>query len=215
MATEKRERARSTAPAEIPELVVRKLAKIAKLNYCEGSREGGGGLCKAIEGGRARRRALALLGRVALGGTETIAASMESLGATWLDVLGWREDPEYSKLWEAARRSRREDEAAQLEDSLWDRARNGFTVQEAKKGEGGIEKVEVQRFDNGLGVYLLRSLGFVAPRDSRRRGDSKAAGAAERSDDGNAEPQGPDTVLFADRRTAYDVMGSGVEPQKS
>lgn len=200
----------SKVPAVIPERVVKKLAKTAGLEYRDGDRSGGGGLCTEIEGLKRRRRALMVLGilvsRVGDGSTDTV---LEEGGATWLDVVGWKdESPEYVKLWQAAMKIREHALACRLLDRLWDRAYNGYDVEEARSTRDGVEKVVVRKYDTGLAMQLLKGFGYVA---STRAGRTVAVGGAAAA----PEPVGeegaaaePDTVLFHDRKTAFEVMGN-------
>ena len=200
----------------IPEKIIRKLARIAGLKYAENHRSGGGGLCLGIDGVRPRRKALAILGTmVGQIGKESLDKAVVQSGATWLDVVGWREDVEYAALWAAAVKVRREVAASRLEDELWDRSLNGAIVEEAKKdGQGKISALEVRKFDNSLGVQLLKGLGFVG-KDGGARSVKGLKGEPERPVPGvdgapaEAEKIGEnvDTVLFADRATAFKTMG--------
>ena len=209
-----------TLASNIPEKIIKKLARIAGLEYGESHRNGGGGLCLGIEGVRQRRRALEILGRmVGQIGKSSTDNAVESSGATWLDVVGWREDVEYAALWTAAVKVRREVAAARLEDELWDRSLNGVMIDEPKKdGEGKLSVTKVKKYDNGLGVQLLKGLGFVG-KDAGAR-SAKGVGRGEPADrpvpgvDGEPEHIGPnvDTVLFADRKTAFDAMGRPAGP---
>jgi len=213
---EVRSSGKASQAANIPETIVRKLARIAGLAYAESHRSGGGGLCMGITGVRQRRKALAILGQmVGQIGKESMNTAVEVVGATWLDVVGWREDAEYAALWAAGVKVRREVAAARLEDELWDRSLNGALVEEAKKdGKGVISVAEVRKFDNGLGVQLLKGLGFVG-KDGGVRSAKGLKGVAEKPvpgvDGAPVEAEGPgenvDTVLFADRKTAFAAMG--------
>ena len=200
-----------TAPADIPEAIVRKLARIAGLEYVERHKRGGGGLCLGILGKRPRRRALMLLGQMAgnigKGSTEDALKASKS---TWLEVVEWREDAEYAALWAAAVRVRREVAASRLEDDLWGRSLNGYDVEDVRGGE----RVTLRKFDNNLGVNLLKGLGFVGkdvgvkvPKGAKGGPLPKPAPSVDGAPV-EAAPVGEnvDTVLFADRATAFKAM---------
>lgn len=199
--------------ADIPERIIKKLARVAGLEYKDKHKRGGGGLCLGIDSGLARRKALMILGfMVSRIGKESSNVAVEGAGATWLDVLGWREDVEYAALWAASIRVRREVAASRLEDEIWERSTNGYDIEEPKRGAGGnIEMVTVRKFDNALGIQILKGLGFVGrdigPHSAKpilKEGEKSAPGV-----DPEVEKAGPniDTVLFADRQTAFDMMG--------
>ena len=200
-----------TAPADIPEAIVRKLARIAGLEYVERHKRGGGGLCLGILGKRPRRRALMLLGQMAgnigKGSTEDALKASKS---TWLEVVEWREDAEYAALWAAAVRVRREGAASRLEDDLWGRSLNGYDVEDVRGGE----RVTLRKFDNNLGVNLLKGLGFVGKDVGVKVPKGAKGGPLPKpvpSVDGvpvEVAPVGEnvDTVLFADRATAFKAM---------
>jgi len=196
---------------EIPERIIKKLAKIAGLEYAEKAPEGGGGLCLGIEGIKRRRKALMVLGAmVGHLGQGSMDRAIEGCGGCWLDVVGWREDGEYARLWGAAVRTRREVAAARLEDTLWERCTNGYMVEEAKSTREGIERVKVRKYDNMMGVQLLKGLGYVG-KDSGVRKTLGGKGAEEPAggEGGEGAAGAPaDTVLFADRKTAFEMMGT-------
>lgn len=200
--------------ADIPERIIKKLARVAGLKYKDGHKAGGGGLCLEIDGVKPRRKAMMVLGMlVGRIGEESTNKSVEEAGATWLDVMGWREDVEYSLLWRAAILIKREVAAARLEDELWERSLNGYEVQEAKSIGGELEMVHVHRMDNGLGVQLLKGLGFVGrgavgSRSAKGVTDSKVDPVAKV--DGGGINESADTVLFPSRKVAYDMMGESV-----
>lgn len=202
--------------ADIPELVVKKLARIAGLDYRQKAPEGGGGLCMGIEGVKRRRKALKLLG-VMCGqvGKGSLNSAVAAAGATWLDLVGWREDEEYARLWAAAVKVRREVAAACLEDILWSRAVDGFDVEEAKMGrDGEVQKVTVRKFDNGTGVQMLKSLGYVG-KDCGVRAvgldGQKAPPPAPAAPAAPAEPDDDDaSVMYADRASAFREMGKAL-----
>jgi hypothetical protein len=186
---------------EIPERIIKKLAKIAGLEYAEKAPEGGGGLCLGIEGIKRRRKALMVLG-----------AMVGHLGQGSMDraIVGWREDGEYARLWGAAVRTRREVAAARLEDTLWERCTNGYMVEEAKSTREGIERVKVRKYDNVMGVQLLKGLGYVGKDSGVRKtlGGKGAEEPAGREGGEGAAGAPADTVLFADRKTAFEMMGT-------
>jgi len=197
--------------ADIPERIVKKLARIAGLTYSDKAPAGGGGLCLGIEGIKRRKKALMILGAmVGQIGKSSMNVAVEGAGASWLDVVGWREDVEYSLLWAAAVRVRREVAAARLEDDLWDRSLNGYEIDEVR---GGVH-VSLKKFDNNLGVNLLKGLGYVG-KDSGVKSikivKGKEVAKAAPGVDGAPEPEkelgdNVDTVMFADRATAFAAM---------
>lgn len=196
---------------DIPERTVMKLAKSAGLKYVPQHPRGGGGLCCGLEGVKPRRKALVLLGvlvgKIGAGSTDR---ALEEAGASWLDVMVWMEDGEYAALWCAAERLRDRVTGARTKDALWDRVLNGYDVEEVKKGNEGLEKVTVTRYDNRLGVQMLTGLGLMGkvtgPKPKVGGGAAKAGPlGAEPGEEGGGE--GPDTVLFADRATAFAAMG--------
>lgn len=200
--------------ADISERLIRKLARIAGLSYTDYHRSGGGGLCLGIAGQRPRRKALMLLGEMAGSiGKDSTDSAVTKVGATWLDVVGWREDPEYAALWAAAVKVRREVAASRLEDELWDRSMNGFDVEEMKNGK----RETVKKFDNNLGVNLLKGLGFVGKEAAGVRsvkvgkggkGEPKAAPGVDGAPaEAPSVGENVDTVMFADRATAFKTMG--------
>ena len=202
-----------TAPADIPEGIVRKLARIAGLEYVERHKRGGGGLCLGILGKRPRRRALMLLGQMAgnigKGSTEDALKASKS---TWLEVVEWREDAEYAALWAAAVKVRREVAASRLEDDLWGRSLNGYDIEDVRGGE----RVTLRKFDNNLGVNLLKGLGFVGKDVGVKVPKGAKGGPVPKPVPGvdGAPPvevasvgENVDTVLFADRATAFKAMG--------
>ena len=210
-ANEIRTAGKVTMAANIPETIIRKLARIAGLVYVQGHRNGGGGLCLGITGVRQRRKALQILGAmVGQIGKESTDRAVLAAGAVWLDVVGWREDVEYAALWAAAVKVRREVAASRLEDELWDRSLNGYDNEEVRGGQ----PVVLRKFDNNLGVNLLKGLGYVG-KDGVRSVKAVKGAPAPKSAPGvdgapaEAEKVGPnvDTVLFADRKTAFAAMG--------
>lgn len=204
--------------ADIPERIIKKLARVAGLPYVDKAPRGGGGLCCDIEGWNARRKALKILGLVVSNiGRDSTDKAIKEAGATWLDLLGWREEVEYSQLWAAAMRVKREVAAARLEDELWDRGLNGYEVSEPKNTRDGIEMVDYTKFDNGLGINLLKGGGFISrvgpPRSAKgvaalRNGGEKPApgvdATPEEKESGVSE--NIDTVLFDTRKGAYEGM---------
>jgi hypothetical protein len=205
-----------TAPADIPEAIVRKLARIAGLEYVERHKREGGGLCLGIIGKRPRRRALMILGQMAgnigKGSTEDALKASKS---SWLEVVEWREDAEYAALWAAAVKVRREVAASRLEDDLWGRSLNGYDIEDVRGGE----RVTLRKFDNNLGVNLLKGLGFVG-KDVGVKVPKVAKGAPAPKpvpgvDGAPVIEEMPgasvDTVLFADRATAFKAMGQAVD----
>lgn len=195
---------------DIPEKTVMKLAKSAGLKYVPQHPRGGGGLCCGLEGVKPRQKALVLLGVLAgkIGAGSTDRA-LEEAGASWLDVMVWLEDPEYALLWASAERLRDRVTGARTKDALWDRVLNGYPIEEVKKGDNGLEKVTVTRYDNRLGVQMLTGLGLMGKVSVKPKVGGKAGKAgplgAEPGEEGSGE--GPDTVLFADRATAFAAMG--------
>ncbi len=200
-----------TAPADIPEAIVRKLARIAGLEYVERHKRGGGGLCLGIIGKRPRRRALMILGQMAgnigKGSTEDALKASKS---SWLEVVEWREDAEYAALWAAAVKVRREVAASRLEDDLWGRSLNGYDIEDVRGGE----RVTLRKFDNNLGVNLLKGLGFVGKDVVVKVPKGAKGGPVPKPVPGvdgvpvEVAPVGEnvDTVLFADRATAFRAM---------
>jgi len=197
---------------DIPEKTVMKLAKSAGLKYEAGHPRGGGGLCCGIEGVKPRQKALVLLGvlvgKIGAGSTD---AALEGAGASWLDVMVWLEDREYAVLWAAAERLRDRVTGARTKDALWDRVLNGYPIEEVKKGDAGLEKVTVTRYDNRLGVQMLTGLGLMGKVTAKPKIGGKVVKGgslgAEQEDGGEGE-EGPDTTLFYDRETAFKVMGA-------
>ena len=202
-----------TAPADIPEGIVRKLARIAGLEYVERHKREGGGLCLGIIGKRPRRRALMILGQMAgnigKGSTEDALKASKS---SWLEVVEWREDAEYAALWAAAVKVRREVAASRLEDDLWGRSLNGYDIEDVRGGE----RVTLRKFDNNLGVNLLKGLGFVGkdvgvkvPKGAKGGPIPKPVPGVDGVPPVEVAPVGEnvDTVLFADRATAFKAMG--------
>lgn len=188
---------------KLSEDIIKKLARVAGLAYAD-KHPLGGGLCQKIIEVPRRRRALIVLTELVSGvGEGSADRSVERAGASWLDVLGWREDAEYAKLWNAAMRVRREIAGSLLEDQMWDRALNGYEVEEARSTRDGIQRVMVRKFDNGLALQLLRGMGFVGKTAAQKRTDRIAR--VESVDADNAVGN-VDTVLFADRATAFNTM---------
>ena len=196
--------------AAIPEPVIRKLAKACGLKYLEKHRKGGGGLCLGVGRYRSRRRALLLLGElIASMGKGSTDKAIASVGATWLDVMVWQEDKEYKALWDAADQLRDKIAGARLKDDLWDRSLNGYETEEAKNIGGGLEAVTVKKVDNGLGIGMLKGLGFIG-RDSGKARAVKSTVASTVGIGDKAEGEevkNVDTVLFPDRETAFKMMG--------
>ena len=201
----------------ISEKVIRRLAKVARLGYVDGSPIGGGGLCRGLGEGENRTRALCVLGLLvdSLGDGSTDKALL-SAGASWLDIEGWlEEDEEYGKLWAAVERVRLRAATAQAFDKLMDRACNGYDAQEARTTREGVEVVTVRKYDNGMAVQLLKSLGYVGGKEPAgpKVGGKKAA--AKAAVPGGEPQQTAGTVLFADRKTAFEAMGAAgsAEPE--
>lgn len=200
---------------DIPEKTVMKLAKSAGLKYVPRHPRGGGGLCCGLEGVKPRQKALVALGclvkHIGAGSTD---AALEEAGASWLDVMVWLEDREYAALWGAAERLRDRVTGARTKDALWDRVLNGYPIEEVKKGDAGLEKVTVTRYDNRLGVQMLTGLGLMGKVTAKPKvggGGIKRGGVmASAGDEEGGEVSGPDTVLFPDRRTAFVEMGKPV-----
>ena len=195
----------------ISEKVIRRLAKVARLEYVDGSPIGGGGLCRGLGEGENRTRALCVLGLLvdSLGDGSTDKALL-SAGASWLDIEGWlEEDEENGKLWAAVERVRLRAATAQAFDKLMDRACNGYDAQEARTTREGVEVVTVRKYDNGMAVQLLKSLGYVGGKEPAgpKAGGKKAAAKAAVPAVGEPQ-QSAGTVLFADRKTAFEAMGA-------
>ena len=203
--------------AFIPEKIMKKLARVARLKYEDGHPSGGGGLCLGIEGTKPRKRALMLLGiLVSRIGDGSADKAVTDAGTTWLDVMWWQENEEYMKLWEAALKYRRTVYATRLEDRLWDRSMNGFEADEAKCTREGVVVAQVHKFNDNLSVSMLKGLGYlgkdsgVKPPVGGKKGKPEPVEGNE-DGDGNPLPR-PDTVLFADRKTAFAAMGGPKGP---
>ena len=148
-----------------------------------------------------------------MGGGSTDKALLSG-GGSWLDIGGWlEEDEEYGKLWAAVERVRLRAATAQAFDKLMDRACNGYDAQEARTTREGVEVVTVRKYDNGMAVQLLKSLGYVGGKETAgpKVGGKKAAKAAVPA--GGEPGQSAGTVLFADRKTAFEAMGAAAEPE--
>lgn len=195
---------------DIPEKIIKKLARIAGLEYRDKGRHGGGNLCMEVaELPTQRQKALVVLGGLVTqlgdGGTDR---AVENSGASWLDVLGWRENEEYAKLWAAAMRVKEEVLATRLSDAMWDRALNGKKGKEVTKGLDGEEvAVDIVKFDNGLGLRLLQIAGHMGQsvkpgRQLRNTGIGVDVAIGK-------EEEVSDTVLFMDRETAFSTMKAG------
>lgn len=196
--------------AAIPEPVIRKLSKACGLKYLEKHRKGGGGLCLGIGGYRARRRALLLLGElISSMGKDSTDKAIAAVGATWLDIMVWQEDAEYKALWEVADQLRDKIAGARLKDDLWDRSLKGYTTEEAKNVGGELKAVVVKKVDNGLGIGMLKGLGFLGKETARAGRVSSVVPVVSSGDSGEGEEEsaGVDTVLFPDRETAFKMMG--------
>jgi hypothetical protein len=131
------------------------------------------------------------------------------VGATWLDIMVWQEDDEYCKLWNGAEQLRDKIAGARLKDDLWDRSLNGYKTEEAKNIGGELQAVVVNKVDNGLGIGMLKGLGFIG-RDSGKARAVKSTvastvGIGDKAED--EEVKNVDTVLFPDRETAFKMMG--------
>lgn len=198
---------------KIPERIIKKLSRVAGLEYEDQHAYGGGGLCLGIRdtwGVRPRRVAMRILGNLVscVGGGSSNRA-VEGTGACWLDVLGWREDVEYAQLWQAAIRVKREIAAAMLEDELWERGLRGVDIEESKNIGGVLQAVTVHKVDNGLGVQLLKGLGFVGKEAAGKRKVLPAVPGVDRAGDngkGEEEEGVRDTVFFKTRREALVGM---------
>ncbi len=190
----------------IPSRVIAKLAKQVGLKYERTSPDGGGGLCRGIEGVKPRRRALALLGFLVSAMAEEGATdrALEMVGATWLDVMIWQQDSEYAALWGTVERMRDLSMAARVKDALWERSLNGYEVEELKGGSS----VKVRKYDNGLGVQMLKGLGVIGKDVGHgRRGVVEPVGSSVGEKEDKEDGGLIDTVLFPDRQTAFNVMG--------
>jgi len=200
--------------AEIPEPVIRKLSKACGLKYADKHRKGGGGVCLGVGGYRSRRRALLLLGElISSMGKGSTDKAIGVVGATWLDVMVWQEDKEYKALWDAADQLRDKIAGARLKDDLWDRSLNGYETEEAKNIGGKLEAVTVKKVDNGLGIGMLKGLGFIG-REGRRSLVTKSVLSSAADDGANSESgesKSVDTVLFPDRAIAFKMMGKDGE----
>ena len=204
----------------IPERIIKKLARMGGLRYGDGAREGGGGLCRGIEGNKPRGKALMLLGamveKIGEGSTDE---AIEGCGTSWLDVLVWREDPEYAVLWGAAERLRDTVAAARVKDRVIGGSLDGQDVEEAKSVGGEMQRVTVHKYDNMMALKLLAGLGALGKDIVRGGKVGKGAGAKGGpvpkpvpGVDGAPVEVAPvgenvDTVLFADRATAFKAMG--------
>ncbi|HQH79585.1 MAG TPA: hypothetical protein PK535_11505, partial [Synergistaceae bacterium] len=203
----------------IPERIVKKLARMAGLEYRDGAREGGGGLCKGIEGNKPRGKALMLLGaiveKIGKGSTD---AAIEECGASWLDVMVWREDPEYAALWREAERLRDTVAAARVKDGVIGGALDGQDVEEAKNVGGELQRITIHKYDNFMALQLLKGMGVLG-KDVMKPGKVMKGAPAPKPvpgvDGAPAVEEMPgasvDTVLFADRATAFRAMGQAVD----
>lgn len=199
----------------IPERIIKKLARMAGLPHREGAREGGGGLCLGIEGNKPRGKALMILGalveKIGKGSTDM---AIEECGASWLDVMVWREDPEYAAMWQAAERLRDTVAATRVKDGVIGGALDGQDVEEAKNVGGVLQTVKVHRYDNFMAVQLLKGMGVIGGRDGRvakaLKGAPLPAPAPGVDVEVPAEKKAMpnlDTVLYDKRATAFKAMG--------
>lgn len=203
----------SRVDISIPERIVKKLARMAGLPHKEGAREGGGGLCLGIEGNKPRGKALMILGamveKIGKGSTD---AAIEECGASWLDVMVWREDPEYAALWREAERLRDTVAAARVKDGVIGGALDGQDVEEAKNVGGELQRITIHKYDNFMAVQLLKGMGVIGKDVTKPAKMAKGAPAPKPVPgvDGAPEVEAPgenvDTVLFADRATAFKAM---------
>lgn len=198
----------------IPERIIKKLARMAGLPYKDGTREGGGGLCLGIEGNKPRGKALMILGamveKIGKGSTD---GAIEECGASWLDVMVWREDAEYAVLWQAAERLRDTVAAARVKDGVIGGALDGQDVEEAKNVGGVLQTVKIHKYDNFMALQLLKGMGVIG-KDSRATKAVKGAPpvAPAPGVDGEVSPEKKempnlDTVLYDKRATAFAAMG--------
>ena len=205
----------SRVEISIPERIIKKLARMAGLPYKDTTREGGGGLCLGIEGAKPRGKALMILGamveKIGKGSTD---GAIEGCGASWLDVMVWREDPEYAAMWREAERLRDTVAAARVKDGVIGGALDGQDVEEAKNVGGELKRIVVHKYDNFMAVQLLKGMGVIG-RDAARIARAAKGAPVPKPVPGvdgapaEAEKLGEnvDTVLFADRATAFKAMG--------
>lgn len=175
-------------------------------------------MCLGIEGTKPRGKALMILGamveKIGKGSTD---GAIEECGASWLDVMVWREDPEYAAMWREAERLRDTVAAARVKDGVIGGALEGQDVEEVKNVGGVLQKITVRKYDNFMAVQLLKGMGAIG-RDavrSTRAPKGEPVKVAPGVDGAPAEEEqiGPnvDTVLFADRATAFKSM-KAVDP---
>ena len=205
----------SRVDISIPERIIKKLARMAGLPHKEGAREGGGGLCLGIEGNKPRGKALMILGamveKIGKGSTD---AAIEECGASWLDVMVWREDPEYAALWREAEGLRDTVAAARVKDGVIGGALEGQDVEEAKNVGGELQRITVHKYDNFMALQLLKGMGVIG-KDVTKPGKVMKGAPAPKPVPGvdgapavEAPGENVDTVLFADRATAFRAMGA-------
>jgi len=199
----------------IPERIIKKLARMAGLPHKEGAREGGGGLCLGIEGNKPRGKALMILGaiveKIGKGSTD---GAIEECGASWLDVMVWREDPEYAVLWAAAERLRDTVAAARVKDGVIGGALDGQDVEEAKNVGGELQRITIHKYDNFMALQLLKGMGVIGKETVRPVKAAKGAPVPKPVPGVDGAPaevapvgENVDTVMFADRVTAFKAMG--------
>ena len=156
----------------------------------------------------------AMVEKIGQGSTDE---AIEGCGTSWLDVLVWREDPEYAVLWGAAERLRDTVAAARVKDRVIGAALDGQDVEEAKSVGGEMQRVTLHKYDNLMALKLLAGLGALG-RDTARApkvGKGAKGGPIPKPVPGvdgaptEVAPVGEnvDTVLFADRATAFKAMG--------
>ena len=172
-----------------------------------------------IEGTKPRGKALMILGSmVEKIGTGSTDAAIEECGATWLDVMVWREDVEYAALWREAERLRDTVAAARVKDGVIGGALDGQDVEEAKNVGGELKRITVHKYDTFMALQLLKGMGVIG-RDGVRAGAKlkkgqvapKAAPGVDGAPDELEQPAAAvDTVLFADRAAAFKAMGGAV-----
>lgn len=209
----------SRVDISIPERIVKKLARMAGLVYRDGTREGGGGLCRGIEGNKPRGKALMLLGtmveKIGKGSTD---GAIEECGTSWLDVMVWREDPEYAALWREAERLRDTVAAARVKDGVIGGALEGQDVEEAKNVGGELQRITIHKYDNFMALQLLKGMGVIGKDVMKPAKVMKGAPAPKPAPGVDGAPvveekigENVDTVLFADRATAFAAMGKAVD----
>ena len=152
----------------------------------------------------------ALVENIGKGSTD---AGIEGCGASWLDVMVWREDPEYAALWREAERLRDTVAAARVKDGVIGGALDGQDVEEAKNVGGELQRITVHKYDNFMAVQLLKGMGVIgrdAARSVKVAKGQPAPKPAPGVDGAPVEAEGVgenvDTVLFADRKTAFAAM---------